>query len=123
MPLTNPENTRYCLRSGARHPTDESRDPQVRADLAYGLEHEAPTGGQGLERRHAEHAARRISEQARRHINNELVDEPRLQQRAVQSRAGLDPDVVDLVHLREVFDDGAQIAVLRVAGDALDARP
>jgi len=72
--------------------------------------------------RRGEHAARGVAEQTRRHVDDKLVDEPGRKQRAVEARTSLDPYVVDLEG-REPCQHGAQIAVLRRAGDDLDPRP
>ncbi len=46
---------------------------------------------------------------------------PALSSAPFEAGAGFDPDVVDLERA-EMLDDGAQVAVLRVTGDSVDAR-
>ena len=87
---------------------------QVVADaLARRATRRASRAASDAQRRLAlEHAARRVAEQRRREVEQQLVDEPRVEQRAVELRAGLDVQFVDAaprerVHQRRQVDAAA----------------
>src|SRR5690606_33491189 len=93
-------------------------DTQVRPDAANVVELELHAVGERLERPEREQPARAVAEKLRREIEHELVDQPAVEQRAVELGPGLDPDVVD-AERPEPPEDLDEVAPL-VAADALD---